>query len=94
MGTANAGRRLSMTNKTVSVEDVLGKMNAMVAADGGKITMRSYDPGAQVLEVDYTTQVNEDCPTCTVTGDMLKIFLTESLQSHGVPIDEVIVAES
>jgi Fe-S cluster biogenesis protein NfuA len=76
------------------VDDVLAKMNNIVASDGGKITLRSYDADAQVLEVDYLMKANEDCPTCSVSGDMLQIFIKDSLQSHGVPIGEVIVKES
>ena len=81
-----------VVDQTSSVEQVITLMNQVVARDGGLITLRSYDPG-QALEVDYRVEVNEDCPTCTVSGAMLETFLAESLRSHGVAVEKVIVSE-
>lgn len=76
-----------------TIEEVLAKMNGVVAGDGGRVTLRSYDPGAQVLEVDYAMKVNEDCPTCSISAEMLSIFLKDAMNSHGMPVDDVVVKE-
>jgi Fe-S cluster biogenesis protein NfuA len=82
-----------MSDVTGSLEDVLRKMNAMVATEGGELTIRSYDP-AGVLEVDYRMRPNEDCPTCSITGEMVKMFMEDSLETHGVAVGEVQVTET
>jgi Fe-S cluster biogenesis protein NfuA len=83
-----------MSDVTAPMEEVLRKMNAMVASEGGEVTIRSYDPaGAGVLEVDFRVRPNEECPTCSFTGTMLHMFMTDSLQSHGVPVGELQVNE-
>jgi Fe-S cluster biogenesis protein NfuA len=84
-----------MSDVTGALEEVIGKMNAMVSGDGGEVTIRSYDPaGAGRLEVDYRMRPNEECPTCSFSGAMLKMFLEDSLESHGVAVATVQVNET
>jgi Fe-S cluster biogenesis protein NfuA len=75
------------------VERVIDLMNGMVARDGGRVSLRSYDPVARSLVVDYDTRPNPDCETCSINAETLELFLAESLRSHGIAIDELTVAE-
>lgn len=75
------------------LDEVMRKMNAMVSIEGGELTLRSYDPGG-VLEVDYAMRPSEECPTCSIDGAMVKTFMTEALQTHGVSFAELHVTET
>ncbi|MBI4306626.1 MAG: hypothetical protein HY678_09950, partial [Chloroflexi bacterium] len=46
-----------------------------------------YDEGS--LKVRYTPGVNEECPECVPTVEMVRHFLTASLKIHTPYIDEV-----
>lgn len=80
-----------MSSTTPEVEKVLELMNAMVAKDGGEITLHSFDANTPALAVDYRMGINEECVTCSITPELVQVFLTESLESHGVPGVDVTV---
>jgi Fe-S cluster biogenesis protein NfuA len=82
-----------MSEASGPLEEVLRKMNAMVAIEGGELALQSYDP-AGALVVDYKMRPNEECPTCSIDGAMVKMFLEDSLETHGVPVAEVQVTET
>jgi Fe-S cluster biogenesis protein NfuA len=81
-----------MSDETGPLDEVMRKMNAMVAIEGGALALRSYEPEG-ALVVDYTMRPNEECPTCSIDGNMVKMFLEDSLDTHGVPVGEVQVTE-
>ena len=82
-----------MTDAIKSVDEAIALMNQMVERDGGVVTLRGYDADAQTLDVDYSVEVNEDCPTCMIDAKMLGTFLADSLRSRGIPIEKVNVTE-
>jgi Fe-S cluster biogenesis protein NfuA len=73
------------------VDAVVGLMEKMVAADGGTVRIRSFDPTASRLIVDYNKGRNDRCESCVLDPESMRDFLLESLQAHGLVIDEVIV---
>ena len=73
-----------MSSDTPTVDKVLELMNAMVAKDGGEITLESFDADARTMAVDYRMGINEECATCSITPELVQVFLAESLESHGV----------
>src|SRR4029077_4873421 len=73
-----------MSSDSPTVDKVLELMNAMVAKDGGEITLESFDADALTMAVDYRMGINEECATCSITPELVQVFLTESLESHGV----------
>lgn len=80
-----------MSEEHPAVEKVLALMNTMVAKDGGVITLDVFDADAGKMAVDYRMGINEECATCSITPELVQVFLTESLESHGVPNVEVVV---
>ena len=80
-----------MSGPSASVDDVIRLMNGMVASDGGELTLDHYDADAQAITVRYAEGVNEECETCAISAEMVKVFLTDSLVAHGVPITSVTV---
>jgi hypothetical protein len=77
-----------------AVDTVIEKMNAVVATDGGRLTLESYDAeGDHNLVVRYEAKPNEECATCSITSDLVSSFLADSMTSHGLPVGEVIVNE-
>ena len=85
--------RNAMADNT-AVDTVIQKMNAVVATDGGRLTLESYDAdGDHNLVVRYEAKPNEECATCSITSDLVSSFLADSMTSHGLPIGEVIVNE-
>jgi hypothetical protein len=61
----------------------------MVASEGGSIDVVSLEDDA--LTMKYTPGVNEECPECVPTHDMVTQFLTASLGIHAPTITNVTV---
>jgi Fe-S cluster biogenesis protein NfuA len=80
-----------MSDSNPTVDKVLELMNNMVAKDGGVITLDAFDPDAGTMAVDYRMGINEECATCSITPELVQVFLAESLDSHGVPNVDVVV---
>ena len=80
-----------MVQKTADqgVDFVLEQIETMVASEGGSLDLVSLESGA--LKVKYTPGVNEECPECVPTLDMVTQFLTASLGIHAPHITEVTV---
>ena len=78
------------TTADASVDFVLEQIETMVASEGGTI-------GSPVLEgdglkVQYTPGVNEECPECVPTLDMVRQFLTASIGIHAPHITDIEVS--
>ena len=80
-----------MVQKTADqgVDFVLEQIETMVASEGGSLDLVSLEYGA--LKIKYTPGVNEECPECVPTLDMVTQFLTASLGIHAPHITEVTV---
>ena len=63
-----------------SVDFVLEQIETMVASEGGTLDLISLESGD--LKIRYTPGVNEECPECVPTHDMVNQFLTASLGIH------------
>ena len=63
-----------------SVDFVLEQIEKMVASEGGTLELISLEGGD--LKVKYSPGVNEECPECVPTHDMVNQFLTASLGIH------------
>ena len=70
-----------------SVDFVLEQIETMVASEGGTLDLISLDAGA--LKVKYTPGVNEECPECVPTLDMVNQFLTASLGIHAPHVTDI-----
>jgi hypothetical protein len=80
--------------ENTALDTVMQKMNAIVATDGARLTLESYDAeGAHNLVVRFEAKPNDECATCSITSDLVSTFLADSMTSHGLPIGEVIVNE-
>ena len=69
------------------VDYVLEQIETMVASEGGTLDVVSLDEGA--LKVKYTPGINEECPECVPTHEMVDKFLTASLGIHAPHISDV-----
>lgn len=80
-----------MVQKTADqgVDFVLEQIETMVASEGGTLDLVSLDSGE--LKVKYTPGVNEECPECVPTLDMVTQFLTASLGIHAPHVTDVAV---
>lgn len=79
-----------------SLEEIIQNFNGMVAADGGRVSLVGEAPSDGELRVRYDMgdDSSDDCATCTITPDMLEVFLQESLHTHGIAVDRVVVETS
>lgn len=78
------------TTSNKSVDFVLEQIEGMVASEGGTIDVISLENSS--LQIKYNPGVNEECPECVPTHDMVKQFLTASLGIHAPDITEVEVS--
>ncbi|MDA1298015.1 MAG: hypothetical protein O3B04_08475 [Chloroflexi bacterium] len=72
------------------VDFVLEQIETMVASEAGTLDVVSM--GEDSLKVRYTPGVNEECPECVPTLDMVRQFLTASLGIHAPHITGVEVS--
>lgn len=72
------------------VDFVLEQIQTMVASEGGTLGAPTMD-GA-TLRVEYTPGVNEECPECVPTHEMVIQFLTASLGIHAPHVTDIEVS--
>ncbi len=73
-----------------SVDFVLEQIETMVASEGGTLDVVSVSGDS--LNIKYTPGVNEECPECVPTLEMVTQFLTASLGIHAAHIQNVEVS--
>lgn len=73
------------------VTEVVDRLAALVAGDGGRLALRAYDPGRRALEVVLSDVAGEPC---AVDGTLVADFLTEVLALHGVELGELRVDQT
>lgn len=71
------------------VRAVVAGLARLVAADGGRLVLRSYDPARQALTVTLSDEPDEDHPTCLVDAGLVGDFLSEMFCLHGMSLAEL-----
>lgn len=69
------------------VHAVVAGLARIVAADGGRLVLRSYDARQRALAVELT-----EAPTAAVDERLVTDFLTEVLCRHGIDLAELRVS--
>jgi len=70
-----------------SVDFVLEQIQTMVASEGGTLGVPILDGNS--LKVQYSPGVNEECPECVPTLEMVTQFLTVSLGIHAPHVTNI-----
>lgn len=78
-----------MDEHQTAITEVVSAMNELVAKDGGTIDIIGFND--RRLDVNYQVGVNDDCPTCLITPEILHDFILEGLRARDVPVDDVLV---
>jgi hypothetical protein len=73
-----------------SVDFVLEQIETMVASEGGTLSSTTLD--GNILKVEYTPGVNEECPECVPTLEMVTQFLTASIGIHAPHVTDIQVS--
>ncbi len=73
-----------------SVDFVLEQIQTMVASEGGTLGTTTLEGSS--LKVEYTPGVNEECPECVPTLEMVTQFLTASIGIHAPHVTEIDVS--
>ncbi|HIF72761.1 MAG TPA: hypothetical protein EYQ61_09435 [Dehalococcoidia bacterium] len=73
-----------------SVDFVLEQIQTMVASEGG--TLGEPTLYGASLKVEYTPGVNEECPECVPTLEMVTQFLTASIGIHAPHVTDIEVS--
>ena len=69
------------------VQFVLTNMQVIVGSEGGSLEVVGLRDGR--LTVRYTEGVNEECPECVPTHEMVRQMMTASLKTHAPHIREL-----
>jgi hypothetical protein len=75
--------------ETDLVRAVVAGLARIVAADGGRLVLRSSDSQRRSLTVELSDAPDEDHPTCLVDPPLVADFLTEMFCLLGMPISEL-----
>jgi Fe-S cluster biogenesis protein NfuA len=71
------------------VEETLSHFRQMLASDGGRLVVLSYDEPTQRLTIRYEKGTNEDCPECVISHEHLELFIKEALDARKCDVREV-----
>lgn len=80
---------MAQTTSDQGVDFVLEQIEKMVASEGGSLDVVSLGEGS--LTIKYTPGVNEECPECVPTHEMVTQFLKASLGIHAPYVSDVVV---
>jgi hypothetical protein len=69
------------------IDFVLEQIETMVASEGGTLDVVSLEGSS--LKIKYTPGVNEECPECVPTLDMVIQFLTASMGIHAPYVQDI-----
>ena len=75
------------TTSDQGIDFVLEQIETMVSSEGGSLDVVNLGDGT--LTVKYTPGVNEECPECVPTHDMVSQFLKASLGIHAPHVSAV-----
>jgi len=72
------------------VDFVLEQIQTMVASEGGTLGVPALS--GSTLKIEYTPGINEECPECVPTLEMVTQFLTASIGIHAPHVTEIEVS--
>ncbi|MBT3554724.1 MAG: hypothetical protein HOB24_10840 [Chloroflexi bacterium] len=72
------------------VDFVLEQIQTMVSSEGGTLGTPMLDN--EILKIEYTPGVNEECPECVPSLEMVTQFLTASLRIHAPHVTAIEVS--
>ena len=78
---------MTTTNVDPGLQSVLDNVQVIAASEGGSILFVESRGGK--LTVEYTPGVNEDCPECVPTHDLIEMMLKTSVNVLAPYISEV-----
>ena len=78
---------MTTTNVDPGLQSVLDNVQVIAASEGGSI--RFVESKGGTLTVEYTLGVNEDCPECVPTHDLIEMMLKTSVNVLAPYISEV-----
>ena len=77
-------------NTDPGIQMILDNVQVVVASEGGNLEFVDLRDGR--LTVKYNKGVNEECPECVPTLDMVRQFLTASIGIHAPHITDIEVS--
>lgn len=80
-----------MESRKEAVREAISELNALVAKDGGSLTLQRHDETEDLVKVKYAMGVNEECDTCSITPDMMEMFLAESFRIRGAEVARIVI---
>ncbi|MBT7077798.1 MAG: hypothetical protein HN926_00315 [Chloroflexi bacterium] len=72
------------------VDFVLEQIQTMVSSEGGTLGTPMLDN--EILKIEYIPGVNEECPECVPSLEMVTQFLTASLRIHAPHVTAIEVS--
>lgn len=72
------------------VDFVLEQIQTMVASEGGTLGVPALS--GSTLKIEYTPGINEECPECVPTLEMVTQFLIASIGIHAPHVTEIEVS--
>lgn len=70
-----------------ALRSALDNLNVIAASEGGSIEL--VEAAGPRLVIEYTPGVNEECPECVPTHDLIEMMLKSSLSIAAPYISEV-----
>jgi len=80
-----------MKNTLLSIENVVNNFSRMIVADGGNISIQSFDEDESILIVDYFKGSNLRCEYCVIDEVSLRDFIAEALGARGIEVHNVVI---
>ncbi len=78
---------MTTANIDPGLQSVIDNIQVIAASEGGSV--RFVESKAGKLTVEYTPGVNEECPECVPTHDMIQMMLKSSVGILAPYISEV-----
>ena len=75
------------TNTDPGIDNILRNVQVVAASEGGSIEFIEATGGKLVIE--YTPGVNEECPECVPTHDLIKMMMKTSVSVHAPYITDI-----
>ena len=83
-----------MVSTVDALHEAVGELNALVAKDGGSVTLAEHDPDRDWVKVRFAMSTKaEDCDTCAITPEMMQMFLAEAFRVRGAAVAAIEVED-
>ena len=80
---------MSTTSVDEGVQTVLDLFGTIVGAEGGSLDLVDLSGGR--LTVRYNEGVNEECPECVPSHDMVRQMMESSLKIHAPGVTDLVL---